>query len=51
LNNVVSAAVAVEVAPPAADLSELTSPEYQQQIAGLIATGIANIRAQLGGAP
>lgn len=51
LNNVVSAAIAIEVAPPAADLADLTSPDYEQLIASSVATGIANIRSQLGAAP
>jgi N-acetylmuramoyl-L-alanine amidase len=51
LNNIVTAAIAVEVAPPASDPSQLTSPGYQQLIAGAVANGIANIRAQLGAAP
>jgi len=51
LNNIVTAAIAVEVAPPASDLSQLTSPDYQQLIAGAVANGILNIRSQLGAAP
>jgi N-acetylmuramoyl-L-alanine amidase len=51
LNNVTTAAIAVEVAPPALDLSQLSSPDYQQLIAGAVANGIAAIRAQLGAAP
>jgi N-acetylmuramoyl-L-alanine amidase len=51
LNNIVTAAIAVEVAPPASDLSPLTSPDYQQLITSAIANGIADIRAQLGAAP
>jgi len=51
LNNIVTAAIAVEVAPPASDLSPLTAPDYQQLIAGAIANGIVAIRAQLGAAP
>jgi N-acetylmuramoyl-L-alanine amidase len=51
LNNVTAAAIAVEVAPPAADVTALTAPDYQQLIAGSIANGIVNIRAQLGAAP
>jgi N-acetylmuramoyl-L-alanine amidase len=51
LNNIVTAAIAVEVAPPASDLSQLTSPDYQQLIASAVANGIANIRSQLGAAP
>ena len=51
LNNIVTAAIAVEVAPPASDLSRLTSPEYQQLIASAVANGITAVRAQLGAAP
>jgi N-acetylmuramoyl-L-alanine amidase len=51
LNNIVTAAIAVEVAPPASDLYQLTSPDYQQLIAGAVANGIAAIRTQLGAAP
>jgi N-acetylmuramoyl-L-alanine amidase len=51
LNNIVTAAIAVEVAPSASDLSQLTSPDYQQLIASAVANGIVNIRAQLGAAP
>ena len=51
LNNITTAAIAVEVAPPAADLSVLTAPDYQQLIAGAVANGVVAIRAQLGAAP
>jgi N-acetylmuramoyl-L-alanine amidase len=51
LNNVTAAAIAVEVAPPAMDLSQLSSADYQQLIAGAVANGIVAIRAQLGAAP
>ena len=51
LNNIVTAAIAVEIAPPGSDPSQLTSPEYQQLIASAVASGIAAMRAQLGGAP
>ncbi len=51
LNNIATAAIAVEVAPPASDLSALTSADYQQVIATAVANGIAAIRAQLGAAP
>ncbi|MFZ0197606.1 MAG: N-acetylmuramoyl-L-alanine amidase [Candidatus Sulfotelmatobacter sp.] len=51
LNNIVTAAIAVEVAPPASDISALNSPDYQQLIAGAIANGIAAIRPQLAAAP
>jgi N-acetylmuramoyl-L-alanine amidase len=51
LNNIVTAAIAVEVAPTASDVSQLTSPDYQQLVAAAVANGIADIRAQLGAAP
>lgn len=51
LNNVVTAAIAVEVSPQDADLSQLTSPEYQLLIARAVASGIAAIRDRLGAAP
>ena len=51
LNNVVTAAMAVEVAPSASDISQLTSPDYQQLVASGVANGIVAIRAQLGAAP
>ena len=51
LNNVVTAAIAVEVAPPSRDVSALTAPDYQELIAGAIANGIVDIRSQLGAAP
>jgi N-acetylmuramoyl-L-alanine amidase len=51
LNNITTAAIAVEVAAPSSDLSPLTSPDYQQLVAGAVANGIADIRAQLGAAP
>ena len=51
LNNIVTAAIAVEVAPPAFDVSILASPDQQQLIAGAVANGIVAIRSQLGAAP
>jgi|SRR5579872_317766 len=51
LNNIVTAAIAVEVAPPAADVSSLASPDYQELIAGAVANGIVSVRTQLGAAP
>lgn len=51
LNNIVTAAIAVEVAPLASDVSALNSPDYQQLIAGAVANGIVAIRSQLGAAP
>jgi N-acetylmuramoyl-L-alanine amidase len=51
LNNIVTAAIGVEVAPPGLNLSPLTAPDYQELIAGAVANGIAAMRAQLGAAP
>jgi N-acetylmuramoyl-L-alanine amidase len=51
LNNIVTAAIAVEVAPPALDLTALASAEYQQLIVSGVANGVAAIRSQLGSAP
>lgn len=51
LNNVQTAAIAVEVAPPGNDVSPLTAPDYQQLIAGAVANGILAVRGQLGAAP
>lgn len=49
LNHISAAAVAVEVAPPGTDVSQLSSATYQEQIAGAIAAGV--VRAQQGGTP
>jgi N-acetylmuramoyl-L-alanine amidase len=51
LNNIVMAAVAVEVAPPAADVSALASPDYEDLISGAVANGIMSVRSQLGAIP
>ena len=51
LNNVITAALAVEVAPPGSDVSALNSPDYQQLVAGAVANGILAIRPQLEAAP
>jgi N-acetylmuramoyl-L-alanine amidase len=51
LNNVEGPAIAVEVAPQGSDLSQLTAPDYQQLIAGAVATAIAAARDHLGSAP
>ena len=51
LNNVITAAIAVEIAPPASDISALASPAYQQLVTSAVADGISAIRSQLGAAP
>lgn len=48
LNNITSAAVAVEVAPPGTNVAELASPAYQQSIAALLANGVIAIRDKMG---
>jgi len=47
LNNIVAVAVAIEVSPTTKNVSQLTSGEYQQLIAGTVAAGIADIRDKL----
>ncbi len=47
LNNITAAALALEVAPPSDDVSQLDSPAYQQSIAAAIAAGVADIRNKL----
>src|ERR1700674_1764495 len=47
LNNITTAALALEVAPPSNDVSQLNSPAYQQSIAGAIAAGVADVRDKL----
>jgi N-acetylmuramoyl-L-alanine amidase len=51
LNNIVTAAIAVEVAPSASDISSLASTDYQELIAGAVANGVVSVRAQLGALP
>lgn len=51
LNNITGPAIAVEVAPQASDLLQLTAPDYQQLVASAIATAILANRDQLAGAP
>jgi N-acetylmuramoyl-L-alanine amidase len=47
LNNVITAAVAAEVAPPADDVSALNSASYQELIASSVAAGVAAVRDKL----
>jgi N-acetylmuramoyl-L-alanine amidase len=47
LNNIATAAVAIEIAPPAGDTAMLSSPAYQQPIAAAIAAGMADARDKL----
>lgn len=50
LNNIVAAAVAVEVAPPATGTSDLTSTAYVEFVANSVAAGIADLYQQPGAA-
>ncbi len=50
LNNITGPAIAVEIAPQGADVSQLMAPDYQQLITSAVATAIAGARDQLGGA-
>jgi N-acetylmuramoyl-L-alanine amidase len=47
LNNIATAAVALEVAPPASNLAEISSAEYQSQVADKVASAIADMRGRL----
>lgn len=51
LNNVTGPAIAIEIAPQAADVGQLTAPDYQELVTGAVATAIAANRDQLAGAP
>jgi N-acetylmuramoyl-L-alanine amidase len=51
LNNITTAAVAVEIAPPAGGASGLSSVEYQQAMASSIANGVAAAREKMGNIP
>ena len=47
MNNLATAAFAVEVAPSGNDVSQLSSSVYQQTIAAAVASGIADVRDRL----
>lgn len=49
LNNITAAAVAIEIAPSAGRLADLTSPAYQQVVAESVTAAVEAVRAQLGG--
>jgi len=51
LSNIITAALVVELAPPGNDVSQLTSPAYQQSIAGTVAAGIVDVRDKLQDGP
>ena len=47
LNNLIIAAIAIEIAPPANDVTQLNAAAYQSLIANAVALGVADIRSQL----
>jgi N-acetylmuramoyl-L-alanine amidase len=47
LNNITTAALAIEITPPAGDASRLNSAAYQQPIAAAVAAGVADARDRL----
>jgi N-acetylmuramoyl-L-alanine amidase len=47
LNNLIVPAIAIEVAPPGADIGDLNSASYQQQVASAVAAGIAAVHDEL----
>jgi N-acetylmuramoyl-L-alanine amidase len=47
LNNITSAAMAIEIVPPSGDISRLNSAAYQQPIAAAVAAGVADARDRL----
>jgi N-acetylmuramoyl-L-alanine amidase len=51
LNNVFMPAVAVELAPGADGIADLTSANYQQRVAAAIADAVVSVRDQLGAQP
>lgn len=48
LNNITSAAVAIEIAPPSGNAADLSSLQYQQLISESIASGVLAVRDKLG---
>jgi len=47
LNNVVTAAFAIEIGPESDDITQLSSPEYQERLAEAVVSGVADVRDQL----
>jgi len=47
LNNVVTAAFAIEIGPESDDISQLSAPEYQDGVAEAVVSGVADVRDQL----
>ena len=47
LNNVATAALAIEISPAAGNVSQLNAPDYEQSLASAVATGVLDIRDKL----
>jgi hypothetical protein len=47
LNNITTAALAIEIVPPGGDIARLASAAYQQPIAAAVAAGVADARDKL----
>jgi N-acetylmuramoyl-L-alanine amidase len=47
MNNIAAPAIAVEIASPGDDANEISSAEYQEQVAQSIAAGIAAVRSKI----
>jgi len=47
LNNITGPAIALEIAPPAADISGVNSPAYQESVANAVVTAIIVARSKL----
>jgi len=47
LNNVVTAAFAIEIGPESDDITQLSSPQYQERLAEAVVSGVAEVRDQL----
>ncbi len=48
LNNVTAAAVAIEIAPPSANVADLNSPAYQQLVAEAVTAALEAVKEKLG---
>jgi N-acetylmuramoyl-L-alanine amidase len=47
MNNIAAPAIAIEIAAPGDDLSQIASNAYQEQVAQSIAAGVAAVRGKM----
>jgi len=47
LNNIVTAALAIEISPTTGNVTQLNAPDYQQLLASAVATGVLDVRDKL----